>query len=83
MSGWRSTGGWAIDRSKPLSFTFDGRLISGFEVIALPQHYWRRASEPSAAALNTTARADSGALASRNPMAWPIFRVSITVRMCR
>ncbi|ENN83876.1 sarcosine oxidase alpha subunit (plasmid) [Rhizobium freirei PRF 81] len=32
MTSWRSDGyGWAIDRQKPLSFTFDGRQVSGFD----------------------------------------------------
>src|SRR5690554_700992 len=32
MSGWRSDGnGWAIDLSRPVSFTFDGRRVDGFE----------------------------------------------------
>lgn len=31
MSGWRASGGSAIDRSKPLRFTFDGKTFSGFE----------------------------------------------------
>ncbi|WP_245424193.1 FAD-dependent oxidoreductase [Methylovirgula sp. 4M-Z18] len=32
MTGWRvDNHGWAIDRRKPLSFTFDGRRVSGFQ----------------------------------------------------
>lgn len=27
MSGWRTSGGWAVDRNQPLSFTFDGKTI--------------------------------------------------------
>ena len=31
MTGWRVDGhGWAVDRSRPLSFTFDGRPVPGF-----------------------------------------------------
>jgi len=32
MSGWRDGGqGWAIDRTKPVAFTFDRRRIEGYE----------------------------------------------------
>lgn len=30
MTAWRTDGGTAIDRSRPLAFTFDGRVIEGF-----------------------------------------------------
>ncbi|MDQ2067910.1 2Fe-2S iron-sulfur cluster-binding protein [Xinfangfangia sp. CPCC 101601] len=31
MSGWRvETQGWAVDRSRPVRFTFDGKSVSGF-----------------------------------------------------
>ena len=30
MTAWRTDGGSAIDRSRPLSFTFDGRTVEGF-----------------------------------------------------
>ncbi|WP_205911901.1 2Fe-2S iron-sulfur cluster-binding protein [Rhodobacter sp. SGA-6-6] len=31
MTGWRvDTHGWALDRSRPVSFTFDGRRVQGF-----------------------------------------------------
>lgn len=32
MTGWRSDNhGWAIDRAQPLSFSFDGRRVGGFQ----------------------------------------------------
>ena len=31
MSGWRSNGGWAIDRSQGLTFTFDGKTVPAFK----------------------------------------------------
>ena len=30
MTAWRTDGGTALDRSRPLSFTFDGRTVEGF-----------------------------------------------------
>ncbi len=30
MTAWRTDGGSAVDRSRPLSFTFDGRTVEGF-----------------------------------------------------
>ena len=31
MTAWRTEGGTAVDRSRPLAFTFDGKVIEGFE----------------------------------------------------
>ena len=31
MSGWRTQSGWALDRSAPVTFTFDGKSVGGFK----------------------------------------------------
>ena len=59
VRGFRLSRGGIIDRSRTLSFTFDGECYRGYLAIRWPRRCWRTACASSAAPSSITVRVAS------------------------